>query len=137
VRDMKAFRLLAAAAVALLMVSCGDDNGPTAPGSGCLALAGTWTVHISNSCGQDFTEQIAITQTGCDVSGILGSGEGFSGRIDGDQVDFTVTNGCSSASGTATIHTNSSISGGFGGQITRTGCACPVGPYSGSFSLTR
>jgi hypothetical protein len=128
---------LATLLLALLFVSCGDDDGPTAPGSGCTALAGVWTVTISNSCGQNFSEGVAITQTGCDISGILAGGEGISGRIDGNEIDFVVTSGCGSAEGTARINSNTSVSGNFSGQTTRTGCGCPVGPYSGSFSLSR
>jgi hypothetical protein len=133
-------RLLRFASLALavaLFPACNGDDGPTAPNSNCQALAGLWTVTVSNSCGQNFSDGVAVTQTGCDISGILGQGDGFSGHINGNEIEFTITSGCGAQTGTARIHSSTDVSGNYSGQITRQNCGCPVGPISGTFSMTR
>ena len=122
-----------------LVAGCGGgSSSPTEPS--CANIAGSWNGSYTNSCGGHVTGSAGITQTGCSFTIVGLPGTTFTGNLSGNNGSFSVTGTtpcASTATGTLSVSGNT-ISGSYTGTITTfSSQCCPVGAYSGGFTLTR
>jgi hypothetical protein len=125
----------------------GYANGKAIAKSGCSPqpscpnISGNWTASLANSCGGAGTGPVTVIQQGCGFSfqvpgvNLLATGtlSGYNGTFSFVQTGSCVANG----SGTVAVNGNT-VTGTFSGTSTSTeaGC-CPLGPYTGAFTLSR
>jgi len=120
--------------------ACGGDNdGPSAPRTNCTNIAGSWFGTYANSCGGAASGSTAVAQSSCNVT-LQALGLTAEGQIAGNTITFNGRDAnCSGTnfSGTATVHSASSITGTYSGMSNGGFGCCPRGNISGSFTLTR
>ena len=130
-------RLVALLGVSVALVTCGKSSSPTEPS--CPNIAGSWSGSYTNSCGGHAAGVVGITQQGCSFTFVgmppisTGTLNGNVGTFSGSQPAPCANNG----SGTFTVNGNM-ITGSLTGTATSTGSGCcPLGPFTGAFTLTR
>ena len=132
---MKAPRLAAVLAVAVLLGSCTNNETPTQP-SACVPLTGQYAGTFTDTCGTR-TLDVTLFQTGCKVVADLPGVGTLTGTVSGATLVFALGfSTCGgSASGTMTLTNDGGLAGTYAGQATGGGACC--GAVSGSVVLTR
>ena len=123
----------------LLLLACGHDS-PTESTS-CSAVAGSYRAAGANSCGGSYSGQpVTISQSGCSFTGAIPGGSLTGTILSSTSATFTlvIAPPCGgTVSGTATF-SSLAVNGTYTGTVTSSGPGCcPLGPISGSFTLTR
>lgn len=129
------------------MSSEGYSNGKAiakagcSPQPSCSNISGIWNASLANSCGGSGSSPLTIIQNGCAFSfSVPGFDLVSTGTLSQQRGEFTFTqSGACAAKGTGVLSVaGNTITGSFFGTITASGPGCcPMGPYSGSFTLTR
>ncbi len=133
---MKAPRLAAALAAAVILWSCGSSETPTQPSS-CVPLTGQYAGTFTDSCGSKTTLDVTLFQTGCKVVADLPGVGTLTGSVSGQTLVFAMgffpCGG--SASGTMALMADGGLTGTYSGQATGGGTCCGI--VTGSVVLVR
>jgi hypothetical protein len=133
---VRAGRLAAALAGAMLLGSCSSEDTPTSPSS-CVPLTGQYAATFADSCGSRTALDVTLFQTACHVDAELPGVGTLTGSVSGATLVFALGfSPCGgSASGTMTLTADGGLTGTYAGQATGGGACC--GAVSGSVVLTR
>jgi hypothetical protein len=133
---VRAARLAAALACAVLLASCSSDETPTSPSS-CVPLTGQYAATFADSCGSTRVLDVTLFQTGCRVVADLPGVGTMTGSVNGATLVFAVGfSPCGgSASGTMSLTPEGGLAGSYTGQATGGGACC--GAVSGTVVLVR
>lgn len=133
---MRAGRVSAALAGAVLLSGCPGNETPTSPHS-CVPLTGQYAATFTDSCGSKATLDVTLFQTGCRVVADLPGVGTLTGSVSGATLVFALGfSPCGgSASGTMTVTADGGLAGSYAGEATGGGACC--GPVNGSVVLSR